>query len=411
MTAAERREQPWRDAGLDIQRWVGFATAVAAVLIAVINTIGAPPEYRADALRLLSVPQVWLVGLTGVVAFLTAVIRPLRWLQVVLIMATGVVSARMVTSLDLAPFVWLLAGLILGWEYGYFITRGALKAGVVAGGFFLIWGERMLVEARFPFATVGAYIVVAALLGTFAWLLIVYKHRQFERRQVELEEAVEARTSELSDALGEQKLLLAELHHRTKNNLQLVGSMLWFEADSLDATASAQKIESVQRRIHSLGRVHDLLYATSGTGDVNISAFIADYLDEAVLVVDTRSVVITRTLEANVRLRTDLAIRLGLILNEIVINTLEHAVDQAAPGDSGHRAIDIALRVEDSDLVLVAADDGPGITIGPSERIGTGIQLIESMATRLGGSAVLEAENGTRWTIRLPLNRRESRWD
>lgn len=391
---------------LPLQRWVGIGLGTAAVLIAVINAIGAPPAIRSDPVRLLLSAQVGLVFLAGFAAFASAFVRRLRVLQFVMVIATGFGAALDSDPGQLTSFTWLLAGMLLGWEYGYFTSRGPLKAGLITGALLVVWVTQTLMKVDHGFAIVAAPIVAAALLGVFGWLLIVLKQREYQARAQELEEAVVTRTSELADALSDQQLLLAELHHRTKNNLQLVSSMLTFEEGVGGGHPFTSHIQSSQRRIHALGRVHDLLYAKTDVNDLDITSFIADYLDAVVLMVDSLGVDIRQHLEAHIRVRTDLAIRIGLMLNEIVFNSVEHA------GGTGRGAtIDVTLRSEGRDLVLVANDDGPGVLANADDRTGLGIQIVESMASRLGGRAVMTTEEGTTWTVRLPLDRRESKWD
>lgn len=392
--------------GIPLHRWVGIGLGTAAVLIAVINALGAPPAIRVDPVRLLLSAQVGLVFLTGLIAFASAYVSRLRVVQFLLVIGTGFGAALDTDPGQLTPFIWLLAGMLLGWEYGYFVSRGTLKAGLITGALMSVWIAQTLSKAEYGFSTVGISIVAAALLGVFGWLLIVLKQREYERRQQELEDAVVARTRELAGALQDQKLLLAELHHRTKNNLQLVSSMLMFEEGGVGDPTLASDIQSARRRIHALGRVHDLLYAKADVSDVDVTSFIADYLDAVVLMVDSLGVDIRHHLEANVRVRTDLAIRVGLMLNEIVVNSVEHA-----GGFGAGTTIDITLRSQDNDLILIVNHDGPGISGNVDERMGLGIQIVESMASRLGGSAVICAESGTSWTVCLPLGRRESKWD
>jgi len=394
-----RREIP-------LQRWVGLGLGTAAVLIAAINAVGAPPAFRSDPIRLILSAQVGIVFLTGLLAFASAFVRRLRVVQFLLVIATGFGAALDTEPGQLTPFIWLLAGMLLGWEYGYFVSRGTLKAGLITGALMGVWMAQTLTRSEYGFATVGISIVAAGLLGVFGWLLIVLKQRQHQARAQELEEAVVTRTSELAEALSDQQLLLAELHHRTKNNLQLVSSMLTFEDGGVDDLHLSRNIQSAQRRIHALGRVHDLLYAKTEVNKVDITSFIADYLDAVVLMVDSLGVNVRQHLDAHLSVRTDLAIRIGLMLNEIVFNSIEHV------GALGNGAtIDVTLRSEGSDLILIAYDDGPGIPADADDRMGLGIQIVESMASRLGGRAVMTTEEGTTWTVRLPLDRRESKWD
>lgn len=400
--------RPEHDELHSLRRWVGASIAGAAVLVALFNALDAPPAVRDDMARLLFSPQVGAVFIIALVAVSTVFIVSIRWMQVLLFVGAGIGSAFAATPGNLTSFIWLFAGMLLAWEYGYLLSSGALKAGPVVAVFLVVWTANAYVRSTHGFFTIASSIVAVLLIATIGWMLIVVRQRQYVARERDLEQAVLTRTSELAAALSEQELLLAELHHRTKNNLQLVSSMLWFESSTIKAGTDAAAIEAAQARIQALGRVHELLYARTGTGEVDIAGFIADYLAEVSMMVESQGLQIVSRIAVKRTIRADLAIRFGLILNEIILNAMEHAAGRE--GASRGCTMQVSVHEEAASLVLEASDDGPGVDSCDSERVGLGVHIIESMATRLGGGAVLTSDAGTRWTVTLPLDRNESQW-
>lgn len=389
-----------------LHRWVGIFMTAAAFGIATLNFGALIAIYNAEPAAAIVHPTVWPIVALGLVAVMTAFLRKLAWIQVALMILTGVGAAMDARPGNLTPYIFLMVALVLAWEYGYLNGRTGLKAGVVSLVFLGVWGLSVARRVPHGIAAVVASFLGAALLAGLGWLLIVLRQREYMRRAEELETAVAERTTELQDALEEQKLLLAELHHRTKNNLQLVSTMLFFEEDTIATAGNAQALQLAQARIHSLGRVHELLYSNAQKADIDIGTFVSEYLGEASLLVQSQRLSIESDLTIRRRLRTDLAIRFGLILNEIVLNSMEHTA-----GLGKDSRLSIHLYEREDNLVLVAEDDGPGLSTDEGDRIGLGIQIIRQMAERLGGTAALEGSEGTKWTITLPLERRESPWD
>lgn len=390
---------------LKLERFVGIAIAATALVAATINFLNAPSELEGQVVRIILAPQVSTLILYGVLAAVSVIVPRLRWVQVVLLIIVGLLSLTLATEGNLTGFVWLLVGLLLGWEYGYFRRRTRLFVGSIVVTFVVIWSLDLIVLSGANFADLLVTLLGGSLLGAFGWVLIILKQRELETRAAELEQAVSERTAQLADALSEQKLLLAELHHRTKNNLQLVSTMLFFDEEDL-ASPDPARARSAQTRIQALGRVHEILFARTGSGQVRVADFVSDYLEQAVLMVESNGLTIRSDVTADATVRADLAIRFGLILNEIILNAMEHATSA-----SRDCTIVVTLRSFGTELELVASDDGPGLGTVAPERIGLGIQLIESMASRLGGSAVLNGESGTVWTVRVPLDRNESAWE
>ncbi|MFW5688749.1 MAG: sensor histidine kinase [Spirochaetota bacterium] len=389
-----------------LQRRLGLVVALVAFGLALVNFLWSPNRATLTLAERLLEPQVSAVALVGLIAVLSSYLTALRWLQVAMLVLVAIGSAVDATPGDQTPFVWFLLSMLLAWEYGCFsragrvLTAGAVLSFVALRVILVALGSRQTVPA--VAASLGAIVII----GSFAWALIVLRQRDSVRRQRELEDLVTARTRDLEDALEDQSLLLAELHHRTRNNLQIVSSMLWFETGS--DGASERAIAASDARIQSLARVHELLYATSNTGDTDLSRFLAEYLAMARDIARSQGILIAYGIRVSKRMPTDFAIRLGIILNEIVMN----ATELAAPNRSAEPCdFSIDIIEQGAMLAVTAREACSGFVAAPSERALLGHTLIESMTSRLGGAAVLDGDDHANWKIEIPLDRRESRWD
>lgn len=385
---------------------VGVIIAVVSVGVSIANYFGAPPELARRPLAVVFSPQVFATFVTGTLAVISTLTPKLKLLQVILLIGNGYVGALINEPGNLTSFVLVLLGLFLANEYGYLQRSAARRSGiliavygvVVAVGLPFIWG-----------ASVSQTIVTllgAVAVGALSWAVIVLRARDRDRRERELESKVQERTSELSNALSEQKLLLAELHHRTKNNLQLVSSILSLGKHGETDTVTRSSIESGQMRINALGRMHDQLYAETGRGDTDVNSFLENYLTDAQMMAGPERCLIHSELNVSGRVSLDLAIRLALALNEIVMDTIEYA-------ESAGRTVVLAVSAleTENDVMLTTRDDG-GEPAGDDDRVsGTGVDIIRAMVRRVGGSAELRMENGVVWEISLPLGFGRSSFD
>lgn len=201
-------------------------------------------------------------------------------------------------------------------------------------------------------------------------------------------------------SLREKEILLKEVHHRVKNNLQLVVSLLNLQASSVYDPRDRDLLLDSRNRIASMALVHEELYRSD---DLSGVAF-GDYLPrlasklQAAFAVD---VSLDLALDvAPLVLPVDIAIPCGLILNELIANTLKHAFPGRERG-----LLSVALRREDGLIVLEVADDGIGLP-APFEALGErtlGVQLVRSLVQQLGGVLRQNEGAGTHLVISFQL--------
>lgn len=216
-------------------------------------------------------------------------------------------------------------------------------------------------------------------------------------RQKELvEREVERRTADLRAALDAKTILLHEVDHRVKNNMTMIGSLLRLQVRSIDDPAMTAKLESMLERVDALAVVHRQLYQSSDISSFDIGTF-AENLTRDVVGASGRIDIVVDIDAQPLLIDAANASALGLILNEILINSIKHAY---ADGRPGH----LSLRVTNVDDrgVIRLCDDGPGMSSTQrTKSIGT------SLITRLARQAKAEAiwssnAPGTCVTITFP---------
>ncbi len=205
-------------------------------------------------------------------------------------------------------------------------------------------------------------------------------------------EALRARTSALTAALREREVLLSEIHHRVKNNLQLVSSMLALQARTVGVEAQHALTEG-QRRIDSIALVHEQLYGSRNLSAVNLARYTEALIPELCRAsgVGERVAVVLDLVD--VELAPERAIPCGLLVSELVTNALKHAF----PGErTGSLHVQLE-RLPQARLRLTVKDDGVGLTrdFPPGRDASLGLDLVSIFAKQLEAEIEIEREVGT----------------
>ena len=220
-------------------------------------------------------------------------------------------------------------------------------------------------------------------------------------RFASLAQNLEEREESLRKAVVQKDLLLREVNHRVKNNLQVVASLLRMRARSGRTAESRAAIRDAHARIEAIALVHRRIYEEGAVEQVELSTFLGELIDHLEKSIGSNAVHIEVTGNVSgARLATDRAVSLSLLVTELVSNAIEHAFTGRQ-----HGRITVDLAAHDGAVTLVVADDGIGFD-PTGEHDGTGINLAELLARQLGATMRFEpADPGTRVTIHLPPDR------
>jgi len=228
--------------------------------------------------------------------------------------------------------------------------------------------------------------------GEFKWIDgIVFDIT--ERKQIE---------GQVVKSLNEKEVLLREIHHRVKNNLNIVVSLLDLQKNQFSDAALNKAINDSKSRVMAMSLIHELLYSTENLAEIDLKKYIKTLGSNLIHIMETETYQIQLTVEVeDVRLKLDQAIPCGLILNELLTNSLKYAFEE----DSGKILIS-ARYITPAELELVLHDNGVGFSgnIISSESSSMGLEIVSLLVTdQLEGTMEMKNDNGARFLIRFPV--------
>lgn len=207
----------------------------------------------------------------------------------------------------------------------------------------------------------------------------------------------------LQESVEEKETLLQEVHHRVKNNMQIISSLLRLQSYQMDDEAVREEFLDCQQRVQSMVMVHEKLYQSERLSDLDVEEYLRELVESLVSSYTThRTPEISFNIDEELQLVLDNTIACGLIVNELVSNSLEHGFDATAENPR----IELDFRKHQNQGKLVVTDNGLGIPEGISipNTDSLGLQLIDSItATQLNGDYDIRREDGTVVEVTFPL--------
>jgi two-component sensor histidine kinase len=199
-------------------------------------------------------------------------------------------------------------------------------------------------------------------------------------------------------SLKQQEVLLREAHHRIKNNMQIISSLLDMQASSVEDPHIVEMFMDVQNRVLSMALIHETLYQSGDFRMVNFGAYVRTLAEQIVRSYNALPDRIALQIRADeVMLDTNQAIPCGLILNELLSNCLKHAFPDERGGE-----ISIELRSDAAPRVtLIVRDTGVGLParVESSQSETLGLLLVHSLTEQVGGTLETESHDGTTFTL------------
>lgn len=202
---------------------------------------------------------------------------------------------------------------------------------------------------------------------------------------------------QIEASLKEKEILLREIHHRVKNNLQIISSLLGLQSISIKNKAYLEMFKDSQNRINSISLIHDKLYRSKDLAEIDFKEYIKDLTTKLYQTYAGKGSRIKLILNIdNVTLGIDQAIPCGLIINELITNSFKHAFPQDRAGE-----IKISLRRIVEHIELIASDNGIGIPdrIDFQKTQSLGLHLVTILVDQLNGRIDLDRSGGTEFKI------------
>ncbi len=283
----------------------------------------------------------------------------------------------------------------------HYITIGAIGTTI----FLLI--DRLYATSVITLTTEQFYIDLILLFLCFPVGLTVYITSQYGTLFSSMEKEVANRTADLNQSLeeltaaqvllsaknAENELLLKEIHHRVKNNLEIVSSLLQLQTAQIDDPSVQAAMLASQNRVHSMGIIHQKLYQGEHLAAIEMQDYFIN-LSESIL--DSFNAEGRIKVECDMPklvLDVDTAISIGLITNELITNSLKYAFENK---DKGTIKISMNEQNTEGGILLKISDDGIGKPVtGKAKGTGFGTQLINLLTKQLDGQLTYEINNGT----------------
>jgi len=234
-------------------------------------------------------------------------------------------------------------------------------------------------------------LLFSAIITYFYWQL-----RQANRKTTTQAAIIKRTNAELSESLRQQVMLQSEIHHRVKNNLQIIISLLELQGSDIDDPKALHSLQSMSNRIYSMAAIHELLYQHEGSEWIKVKDYVQNLCDHFSNFSSTQEGPVFMLSIANQKFNLATLMPLGIILNELLTNSLKYATvpDQTLE-------IDISLSTKGDFFCLHYRDNGPGFPKGSLEKRegGLGMYLLKSMSRQLRGYLESSNQNGAVYRI------------
>ena len=227
-----------------------------------------------------------------------------------------------------------------------------------------------------------------------------YRKRNHKLYLERLEEIIKQRTAEVIKQRDENEILLKEVHHRVKNNLQIINSLINIQSDYVNDPKASELFREIRNRIRTISLVHEKLYKSTDYGNINVKEYINMLVEN---LIDTYSI------NKEVKLKLDLEVQhfnlntiipLGLLLNEIISNSFKYAFSEIENGQ-----IEIQLHKSNfyDEYTLIIGDNGKGYDqkLLDSENATLGLELIKILGIQLNGTIERIEKAGTYYILKF----------
>ncbi|MBL4706477.1 MAG: PAS domain-containing protein [Flavobacteriales bacterium] len=203
---------------------------------------------------------------------------------------------------------------------------------------------------------------------------------------------------ELKNALDSKNVLLKEIHHRVKNNLQVITSLLALQAGTIEDQVLKSCFQESQSRIDSMALVHEMLYQSDDLGNINYNEYLLELVNNLMYSASGNDHSINLHIETNnIYFNLNTSIPLGLLINEIITNSLKYAFDK---NESGTLSI-VMHEINATNYVMEIGDNGRGFSEDDQQRSNSiGLKLISKLCMQLNGSIKKDlTKKGTNYEI------------
>lgn len=240
---------------------------------------------------------------------------------------------------------------------------------------------------------IATLIVVVLLLSLVYMQFRVNKSAKKNAAQIaEQKRLVEDKSIALERVLGLKETLLKEIHHRVKNNLQVISSLISLQASTIENKKAKSSLIESQNRIKTIALIHQKLYQTDDLSQIDFHSYISQLAHIIASTYKHKSAKVQLDVDAHdLVLEIDVAVPLGLIINELLTNALKYAFLGRA-----HGKLLLQVTEENKQIILKVQDDGPGFDpeFDPKTSNSLGLKLVQLLVKQMRGKVQYNSEHG-----------------
>ncbi len=360
--------------------------------------------------------------------------KVLRYIQIIIVFLAGFTTIMLTVPGNLTGVIFLLFGMALAYQYRFFAAGFLVKVILLFSVYLLAtFGNVFFINrSRLPFgiptvlfflATVYLYWMVfseeikrylirtnqlKSKLDRTASENVRLEHitedqaREIKEKNRVLEKSLAEKIhieEELRRTLSVKTILLQEIHHRVKNNLAVIIGL--FNLQHSDDPTIQGFITINSDRLHAMAAVHETVYQNENAESLNLAVFASDILENLIKIYTGNDPIAVQTDMEDIEVPVDIAVALGIILNDCVSNSIVYGL----AGKKTGKTISVTIR-RDTGIEMIISDNGIRIQPGKHEAghsFSFSLKLITLLAEeQLGGSFTREYNNGNRWIIHVP---------
>ena len=237
---------------------------------------------------------------------------------------------------------------------------------------------------------------VAAMVSTK--LAHAKANEELLRYKENLETLVEEKTEELTNQNKEKEILIKEIHHRVKNNMQIMISLLNLQINTSEESTQIQYLREFQNRIRTMAIIHERLYLENDISLISIDEYVLELSESLFSSLGRKENICLNHEITKFQLNIDYAIPLGLIINEMMTNSLKHGFEESSEGE-----IHLELKINEGIVNFKYSDNGRGFNPEESRKNSFGTDLIEILVSQINGSLDLDSKNGVKYQIEFSV--------
>lgn len=204
----------------------------------------------------------------------------------------------------------------------------------------------------------------------------------------------------IQSLLKEKEILLREVHHRIKNNMNTVSGLLYLQADSLKDKTAISALHQAESRIHSMSILYDKLFRSENLDGTSLKDYLESLIEGVLITLtDSTRILVEKHIE-DIPISANTAFTLGIIVNELLTNAIKYAFKGVDKGK-----LIISASKTDNKISVVVQDNGVGIPgdVDIKEFGGFGLSLVTMLIEQVNGSVRIERQNGTKFTLEVPV--------